>query len=276
MQVLRLAVTERCPLRCSFCYSRKSDSTLCIPTIDKVVRQASEMGYAHLAVGGGEPLMALDETVAAINAAKHYRMSTALITSGLGLTAGVIKQLSEVDHIQISLGAHRVNLLDAYEVLMSSGKPFGVNLSVSPKQLHRLMPLLLQFEASGASQTTILLPKMVGDPFWLSASHKSFFRMTPFGKYLGVLVRAKQNLHRMKVGIDCVTHRVLTGRCEAQGTSFFTDLTVSRCAFGSYRSQWQESLQNAVHEANRFFVDCPLVQTPTQSQMAFREPCPRF
>jgi MoaA/NifB/PqqE/SkfB family radical SAM enzyme len=252
-KVLRLSITDVCPLNCPFCYASKSNRTLKKDVIKEIIREAFDDGYMHVAIGGGEPLCVLPELTEAIEVAKHFGMNVAITTSGFGLTKEKLKRLKKcgVDIIHLSLGAYRENNIEAYRLLTQHEVRFGINLLISPKLIAKLIAILKRFEEDGAYQTTILLPKMGAPRLSIDA----------FINYLEKLKVIENEIKSMQVYIDCLTNRILTGKCYPQGCSFFTDLTVSRCAFGAPKAKWNGDLTKAVDEANRAFSDCPLVKT---------------
>jgi pyrroloquinoline quinone biosynthesis protein E len=100
-------LTYRCPLHCVFCsnpvdYATRREELNTEQWID-VLRQGRKLGAAQLGFSGGEPLLRddLEELVAEGRRLGYY---TNLITSGIGLTEGRLRRLSEagLDHIQLS------------------------------------------------------------------------------------------------------------------------------------------------------------------------------
>ncbi len=100
-------ITHRCPLHCVYCSnpleltSRKEE----LATADwlRVFKEAAALGVLHLHLTGGEPLARPDLTEM-IAGARHSRLYTNLITSGIGLSRDRLAQLVEagLDHIQLS------------------------------------------------------------------------------------------------------------------------------------------------------------------------------
>ncbi len=100
-------ITHRCPLHCVYCSNplQMIQVQAEIATEDwlRVFREAAKLGMLHVHLTGGEPLARQDltELIAGAHQAGLY---TNLITSGLGLTRGRLRELvgAGLDHIQLS------------------------------------------------------------------------------------------------------------------------------------------------------------------------------
>jgi pyrroloquinoline quinone biosynthesis protein E len=101
-------LTHRCPLGCPYCSNplaldARSDE-LDTATWVRVMREAAGLGVLQVALSGGEPGARRDlvEIVAAAHDSGEY---TNLITSGVGITARALGELTEagLDHVQISI-----------------------------------------------------------------------------------------------------------------------------------------------------------------------------
>jgi PqqA peptide cyclase len=100
-------ITHRCPLHCLYCSnplelaSAKSE----LPTDDwlRVFTEAAKLGVLHVHLTGGEPLARADLTELT-GGAHRAGLYTNLITSGIGLSRGRLKELVDggLDHIQLS------------------------------------------------------------------------------------------------------------------------------------------------------------------------------
>jgi hypothetical protein len=195
--------------------------------VEQVIETASKERFSTVALGGGEPLSTLPQTIHAIETATKSKLLTAVTTSGHGLNAAVISSLERagLNHLQLSLGDNRVNITAAYNLMVSTPRScsFGVNFLMSP-QLIRIMPLFLRkFDADKIDQVTLLLPKGT-----FGNTHR--FSSDEFMRYYSTLNTIK--LKHTVILVDCATQQILQGHCAAQGCSVFPDSTVSRCAFG--------------------------------------------
>ena len=101
-------LTHRCPLSCPYCSNplelTKRDAELSTEEWCDTFRQAGELGVLHVHLSGGEPASRRDlETL--VTAARDAGLYTNLITSGIGLTADRLKNLTDLglDHVQLSI-----------------------------------------------------------------------------------------------------------------------------------------------------------------------------
>lgn len=240
MKVLRLATGYQCPLRCPACSAPHSDVTTPLDLVRRVVENASDEGYEHMALGGGEPLFTLDHTLQVLEMGVAARLTSAVTTSGSSLGATTLARLeaSGLDHLQLSVGDGRVNFPKAYELMVRAHRKctFGVNLLLSPRLASLLPAFLRRFDSDRVDQVTLLLPK---GGFVPRFSREEFLR------YFAVL-RALKPGHTV-IRIDCATRQILNGTCESEGCSVFPDGSVSRCAFGcGPRLPWSGSLSEAL------------------------------
>lgn len=242
MKTLRLVVSYQCPLRCDVCYARATHSQLTVPRklLAEVVENAASEGFEAVALGGGEPLYTLPHTLKASREASRAGLRVAVTTSGYGLDGATLKKLegAGLNHLQLSLGDNRVNILGAYRFMLKARRhcTFGVNLLLSPRLVPLLPMFIKRFDLDGVDQTTLLLPK---------GGYTLRFTRDEFMRYYTMLhgVRTEHTT----VLIDCATQQILSGRCESEGCSFFPDGMVSRCAFGcGRRVPWSGSLTEAM------------------------------
>jgi hypothetical protein len=240
LKVLRLATGYQCQLRCRACYAPHNDFTTPLDFVHRVMENASDEGYKHMALGGGEPLFTLDHTLHVLEMGVAAGLTSAVTTSGSSLDATTLARLdaSGLDHLQLSLGDGRVNLANAYEFMLRVRRKctFGVNLLLSSRLVGLLPAFVRRFDADMVDQVTLLLPK---GGFVPRFSREEFLR------YFAVL-RSLKPRHTV-IRIDCATRQVLNGMCESEGCSVFPDGSVSRCAFGcGRRMPWSGSLNKAL------------------------------
>jgi len=208
--------------------------------IGRVLANAAEEGFAVVAFGGGEPLYTPEHTAKTIALASRLGFLVAVTTSGYWLNADSLKKLETagLDHLQLSLGDGRVNITRAYDFMVHAERrcTFGINLLLSPSLVRFLPAFIERFDADGASQVTLLLPKGGFTPR---------FSKDEFMRYFLVLRKLKSS--NTAIRIDCATRQILHGSCGSEGCSLFPDGTVSRCAFGcGPRISWSGSLSEAL------------------------------
>lgn len=94
-ELVNLSVTDRCPYRCPHCSNaRSSNKPMPQSRLVEVVREIQDMGGAWLNIGGGEPGIVFERSLAVV-AAAGSRSETWLNTTGFDLNDDRAKQLSE-------------------------------------------------------------------------------------------------------------------------------------------------------------------------------------
>ncbi len=101
-------LTHRCPLGCPYCSNPvvlegRSDE-LDTQTWQRVFSQAASLGILHVHLSGGEPCSRRDIVELTAHCAK-VGLYTNLITSGVGVSETLVKQLADagLDHVQLSI-----------------------------------------------------------------------------------------------------------------------------------------------------------------------------
>jgi len=169
-------LTYACPLQCPYC-SNPLDFThrhqeLDTATWKRVLDEARELGALQLGLSGGEPLVRqdLDEIAAHARGLGYY---SNLITSGVGLDAGRVRELKQagIDHIQLSFQspeqqlndymagtsayAHKVDMARAVK---SNGFPMVLCFVVyrdNIDQIDRMLELARELEADYVELATV-------------------------------------------------------------------------------------------------------------------------
>ena len=93
-----LELTHKCPLECAYCYNQldfvNTKDNMSKEDWFRVMEQARQMGAVQIGFSGGEPLLNKDLPLL-VKKANDLGFYTNLITSGVGATQGVVKQLKE-------------------------------------------------------------------------------------------------------------------------------------------------------------------------------------
>lgn len=171
--VAHWAITYRCNLSCAFCYSESGPGREPGPGAAarlRIVDRLSGWGVLEVAIGGGEPaaLPDLPELLAAIRAAG---MVPNVTTNGTIPRADIINALARHAGV-VHLSADRPDRLDAARgpgvsdrlrrtalELSAAGARLGVNLLLTPDNVHDLRRSLDTAVGLGASGVTLLRPK---------------------------------------------------------------------------------------------------------------------
>ena len=171
--VAHWAVTYRCNLACSFCYSGSSPNREREPAEEvrtRIVQRLADWGVFEVALGGGEPTILSDfpELLAAI---RRHGMVPNVTTNGMLNSAKVLHALAE--HVgTVHLSADRSDLLDAARGagvaariketacrLFTFNVRWGVNLLLTPHNAQSLDQSLVELQDLGATAITLLRPK---------------------------------------------------------------------------------------------------------------------
>jgi len=217
--------------------------------VERVIEAAARESFKVAAIGGGEPLEALDTTFHAIRTADRFGMLTAVTTSGVGLTIDALRKLEQVglDHIQLSLGDNRLNMLDILFLLVKHAKTtVGVNFLLSPRWIPKLESLIEVLDREEISQVTLLLPK---------GKNATHFTRTEFMRYYEKMMMVCPRVRHITIFVDCLTNCILKDGCVSQGCTVFPNEELAKCAFHPYRFRWDGG---SISEAIRLFPsDCP-------------------
>jgi pyruvate-formate lyase-activating enzyme len=217
--------------------------------VERVIEAAARESFKVAAIGGGEPLEALDTTFHAIRTANRFGMLTAVTTSGVGLTIDALRKLEQVglDHIQLSLGDNRVNMLDILSLLVKHAKAtVGFNFLLSPRWIPKLESLIEVLDREEISQVTLLLPK---------GKNVTHFTRNKFMRYYEKLTKVFPRVKHITIFVDCLTNCILKDGCVSQGCTIFPNGDVAKCAFHPLHVKWNG---RSISEVIRMFPnDCP-------------------
>ncbi len=171
--VAHWAVTYRCNLSCAFCYAESGpdrEPEPLAPVRRLIVERLSDWGVFEVALGGGEPTLLADfpELLAAI---RDGGMVPNVTTNGTIHRPEVVAALAEHAGV-VHLSADRPDRLDAARgpgvfarlrrtarELAGAGVRLGVNLLITPENVHDLRNSLDEAQNLGARHITLLRPK---------------------------------------------------------------------------------------------------------------------
>ena len=182
--ILHLHLLQRCNLSCAHCYSASSPTARAALTREEAlgaVDLAERLGYTHLAISGGEPLLSphLDAVLAR---ARSFGMHASVVTNGIqAATPANLARLAGADSVCVSLdgiGATHDEMrgragafdiaLRALVAMGDAGLHCGVSCGVSRRSLdemeavaavaHKAGAGFLHFHAVEASGRALDLP----------------------------------------------------------------------------------------------------------------------
>lgn len=166
MPILHLHLLQRCNLRCAHCYSESApdaDAALALDEALGAVALGHRLGYTHVAISGGEPLLS-PHLSAVVDRAKALGQHVSVVTNGLQANQAThTRRLVGVDSVCVSLDGARDthdamrrragaydSALRAIAALRDAGVPCGVSCGVSGRSLYELEEVLAAAAAAGA------------------------------------------------------------------------------------------------------------------------------
>lgn len=157
--LVTLCVTNRCNLRCTYCYAEYYDRDHKEFTTEEIMRlidELSEMGTKYISINGGEALLRKDID-AIINKINEKSMLCHLSTNGL-LVKKHIHSLKKVDSIAISIDGSKKTtdlnrgkgtyekIIEAFECLKRNNIKFHVStVLTSNNNVNEMMELAMKY-----------------------------------------------------------------------------------------------------------------------------------
>jgi MoaA/NifB/PqqE/SkfB family radical SAM enzyme len=102
-----LAVTRRCPYRCSHCYELQNladDDTIPIERWIEVIAELQQIGVSVIVLSGGEPLMRFEQLLSILNSVDKRRSDFHLHTTGHTLDATKAQALKDAGLVAAGIG----------------------------------------------------------------------------------------------------------------------------------------------------------------------------
>lgn len=114
---LELNITNKCNLKCIFCWQRGSRinyDELPLKEWRRIVREAGKIGVKEIRIpGSGEPMMRKDVVLSIVEEAHPFGMSTLLITNGTLFDERTIKRMvGRIDNVTFSIDAPNPRIND--------------------------------------------------------------------------------------------------------------------------------------------------------------------
>jgi MoaA/NifB/PqqE/SkfB family radical SAM enzyme len=101
-----LSVTDECPYRCPHCFNaRRPSEPMPLSRLQELVGEIQEIGGSFLNIGGGEPGVAMDRTLATIEAADG-RSEIWLNTTGFNIDADTARSLTGAGLFGVRVSIH--------------------------------------------------------------------------------------------------------------------------------------------------------------------------
>ena len=112
---LRLAVTDRCNLRCNYCMPSeginfvKNDSLLTISELEKVSKTLVQLGIDKIRITGGEPFVRKDLMVLLRSLSKMEKLNDISITTNATVIGPYIDELHQLGIRNINVSLDSIN-----------------------------------------------------------------------------------------------------------------------------------------------------------------------
>jgi len=137
---VQLMPTERCNLRCRYCYADfgyRAREDFPLENILRLIDGLGELGTRFIMVAGGEPMMRRDIGII-VNRITEHGIECSINTNGLGV-ASRIDEISAADMLSISLDGTR----ETHEYYRGKG---SYEVAISAMQAARSRGLKVQFQ----------------------------------------------------------------------------------------------------------------------------------
>lgn len=147
-----ISPTMRCNLNCVGCYAKNYAKKDDLPseTLDKIVREAKEIGVAFFTILGGEPFLR-DDLCSLFR--RHPDVYFQIFTNCTLLDEGKVKSLAEIGNVIIECSiegfqkrndnrrgkGHFQKVMTAMDVLSEYGVPFGYSVCVTRQNAEEVM-----------------------------------------------------------------------------------------------------------------------------------------
>lgn len=145
-RTVSIALTNKCDLRCSYCYCPKSEISLPLDFVLRLAKTLDDLGCLEVTLGGGEPLLYPQFPEVCKWIWDNTNLAISVTTHGHHLSSSIISQIADkISSLRFSIdgiepyysqvkGRPLRNLVDI--ILGIRGKiPFGINTVVRPGKL---------------------------------------------------------------------------------------------------------------------------------------------
>ncbi len=221
-QVLFLAITRKCPLRCEHCFEGHNLSpyeSLSLEELKRIIHQFQEKGVAQIQFSGGEPMSRFDDMVELLETKKvgtDFWLNTSGFLLDIGRAsilkrAGLTGVIVSLDHFEEEKhNAFRKNndayrwAMQAIEAVKAVEMPITVSLCATSEFIseENLFQYAQKAKEMGVSFVQVLEPKPVGfyknkdvllsgekkkilKDFYFSMSFEKKYRDWPIVNYMG-------------------------------------------------------------------------------------------
>lgn len=105
-RVVSIAITNRCNLKCEYCYNIETKDELEIEYLKKLVKKLDELNCLEITIGGGEPLLYNEILEFCSWTWENTNLGVNITTNGILLEKEILTQLKEnISSIRVSLNS---------------------------------------------------------------------------------------------------------------------------------------------------------------------------
>jgi cyclic pyranopterin phosphate synthase len=176
---LRVSVTDRCNLRCTYCMTEQMNflpkaDLLRLEEIDRLCSAFVQRGVRHLRLTGGEPLMrrgimdlvddlarhlksgALDELTMTTNGVRLREFARGLAAAGIKRINVSLDSLDRATFARIARGDNLYQVLDGISAAQDAGLQVKINTVALKRDNAGELPRLIQWAHAGGMDITLI------------------------------------------------------------------------------------------------------------------------
>ena len=203
---LRLSVTDRCDLRCTYCMPRQMTffprrSLLSFAELDRIASAFIAGGVRKIRLTGGEPLVrkdlpellqrlsrhlatgALDEITVSTNGSQLSRLAGTLAAHGVRRANVSLDTLDPDQYRDISRGGNLASLLDGIEAARAAGLIIRINAVALRGVIERQFEPLLNYAHARGMALALIETMPLGDTG--ASRHEQFLSLGAFRAEIG-------------------------------------------------------------------------------------------
>jgi len=161
-RTVSIALTNKCDLKCHFCYAPKDKNALTFDYLTKLCKQLDNIGVLEITFGGGEPTLfprfeelcnwVWDNTSLGISFTTHgHHINEELISRISGKVSSIRFSIDGLEPRYSTIRGKKLSDLIEKIKLVSGQIPFGINCVVSKEQtdeLKKVIELAIDLQAS--------------------------------------------------------------------------------------------------------------------------------
>ena len=207
---VNLAITNKCPMNCAYCYKTKEGEELSTVQLIEIIGQLVEMGVRNLYLAGGEPFVR-EDVIDLIKFGKDKGLTVYLATNGILLNDKNLRDVKEssLDLLFLSYddpydeqyyNKSLLKVLDSKIERINSYKiPLIINFIVTSKNVYRLEKIFKYFKERDIKRVSLIRAKPGLDRNWFVENRLNQEQI----KWLRDNLRDLKRATNMNIYLDC-------------------------------------------------------------------------